>query len=292
MKEAYYFSHDYDPTSDPKIQALISQFGATGYGLYWRVIEMMHSSTDHKLPHKNYIYIAIGSYFSLDIEYVKRFVEDCTSVYELFQSDAITFWSNRVLRNFDTRNAISESRSKAGKISAEKRKQAIPEAQASAIDEQNSTLVEQTQTPVEQNSTKERKRKEKKREEIKEKNNISLPSSLIEVESYIHDMSLNVDPNFFYEYYTGTNWTDKNGNPVKNWKLKCLTWSKKADEKGEYNRNEVIPEGTRLGIGEFFLNGQRCYGDRKNPVIIPNNIPPRPNAQSYFNRESMKWEIS
>ena len=59
-KESYYFPHDYEPTGDPKIQALIGEYGATGYGIFWRVVEMLHSNAEHKLPFKNYIFLAIA----------------------------------------------------------------------------------------------------------------------------------------------------------------------------------------------------------------------------------------
>jgi len=58
MKESYYFSHDYEPTSDPKIAALLGEFGAVGYGIFWRIVEMLHSSKDHQIPKKKYIYSA------------------------------------------------------------------------------------------------------------------------------------------------------------------------------------------------------------------------------------------
>ena len=55
-KETFYFPHDYDPTGDPKMQALLGEFGGCGYGVFWRIIEMLHSDSSHKLPLKT-IYI-------------------------------------------------------------------------------------------------------------------------------------------------------------------------------------------------------------------------------------------
>lgn len=48
--------------------------------------------------------------------------------------------------------------------------------------------------------------------------------SLPEVESYINENHLNVDPEFFYNYFTEAEWVDAKGKKVKNWKLKCRTW--------------------------------------------------------------------
>lgn len=159
-KETYYFSHDYNPTSDPKIQALIGEHGAIGYGIYWRIVEMLHEDNNHKLELKKYIYIALAKQMSTSVEQVQGIVEDCINVYELFCSDEMHFWSERVMRNIDKRSEISSKRSKAGKISAENRKK--------------TTQVEQVPTHVEQIPTKEIKEKE-----IKVKEN----SIKIEIES-------------------------------------------------------------------------------------------------------------
>lgn len=148
-KDTYYFQHDYEPTSDPKIQALLKQYDWTGYGLFWRIIEMLHSDPLHKLPKKNFIFISLSS-GSTTVEQVLNFVESCISDFELFVSDGNYFWSDRVFSNIDKRDEISKKASKGGKASAEKRKKA--------------TAVERPlnvgSTTLEPNSTKKRKEKE------------------------------------------------------------------------------------------------------------------------------------
>ena len=158
MKDTYYFSHDYNPTSDPKIQALIGEHGAVGYGLYWRIVEMLHEEETHKLPCKKYIYLALAKQMSTSVEQVEIIVKCCIELCELFVSDNELFWSERVLRNIEKRTEISNKRSEAGKKSAELRK--------------ISTSVEQVSTSVQQNPTKERKVKENKVNENKENKEI------------------------------------------------------------------------------------------------------------------------
>jgi len=157
MKDTYYFPHDFNPISDPKIQALIGEYGAIGYGVFWRLIEIMHESELHKIEHKKYVFIGIAKQMLTSVEQIESIVNDCINTYELFKSDEIFFWSIRVLRNIEKREEISKKRSKAGKLSAETRK--------------NSTSVEQMLTSVEQIPTKESKGKEIKGNNIKEENN-------------------------------------------------------------------------------------------------------------------------
>jgi len=117
-ENTFWFPHDYEPTSDPKMQALIGEFGATGYGIFWRVTEMLHSEPDHKLPIKPYIFLAIAKQMSTSVEQIQSTVNFAIDVCELFESDSKFFWSNRVNRNLDDRAIISQKRSIAGKKSA------------------------------------------------------------------------------------------------------------------------------------------------------------------------------
>lgn len=152
MKDTYYFPHDFEPTSDPKIMALIGQYKAEGYGIFWRIIEMLHSDCEHKILKKKFIYLAISQQMQTSVEQVESIIKFCINPCELFMENDEYFWSERVYQNIEFRHNISEKRSKAGKESARKR----------ALIKENSTNVEQVSTSVQQNPTKERKGKESK----------------------------------------------------------------------------------------------------------------------------------
>lgn len=116
-----YFPHDYAATTDPKIQALIGEHGASGYGIYWRIVEMLHSDVRHILPLKKYIYIAIAKQMLANAEKIEAMVNECINTYDLLVSDGENFWSERVLRNIEARAQISKKRAVAGKRGAEER---------------------------------------------------------------------------------------------------------------------------------------------------------------------------
>ena len=185
MKDTYYFQHDYNPTADPKMQALIGEFGAIGYGIYWRLVEMMHEAENHKIEHKKYVITAIAKQMLTSVEQVSFIIENCINEYELFESDGEFFWSERVLRNINKRTEISEKRSIAGKISSERRKQ-------------NSTSVEQVLTSVQQNPTKESKGKESKRNKSIEKEiNIEDVKTYFKDNGYTEESAIK-----FFNYYS------------------------------------------------------------------------------------------
>ena len=121
-RNAFYFQHDYDPTGDPKIQALVGEYGAVGYGIYWRVVEMLHSDATHMLPKKKYVYTALAKQMLVDVASVEKIIEDCVLEFELFQSDDGHIWSNRVFLNVKKRQELQEKRVEAGKKSAKSRK--------------------------------------------------------------------------------------------------------------------------------------------------------------------------
>lgn len=63
------------------------------------------------------------------------------------------------------------------------------------------------------------------------------PPTLEEIEKYVLEKKLQVDAKKFYDYFTEGNWVDSNGNKVKSWKQKILTWSSYKKEKSKENKN-------------------------------------------------------
>jgi hypothetical protein len=159
-KDAYFFLHDYDTTGDPKIQTLLGEYGAAGYGIFWRIVEMLHSETNHKLPLKSYIFMAITKQMLSNAELIKEIVNYCIDPCEIFESDNAFFWSNRVNSNLEKREKISEIRSKTGKCGASSKWGEIAIA--------NSKIA---------NDSKGKERKGKKKEEKKLPDESALPEN-------------------------------------------------------------------------------------------------------------------
>ena len=69
-----------------------------------------------------------------------------------------------------------------------------------------------------------------------------VPPTLAEIQEYISTMNLNVDPRAFYDYFTapdseGRTWIDSEGKPVRNWKQKIQTWSRKGGRTRPQKKN-------------------------------------------------------
>jgi hypothetical protein len=158
-QETFYFSHDYNPSGDAKMFMLLNKYGATGYGVYWRIVEMLHSEEAHKLPLKKYIFTSLSQQLKVSEDDLMEMVDYAIKECELFIYDNEEyFYSERVNRNIAKRKEEHEKKSKAGKESAKVRKeQAELLEQLKAFTQSNH--VQQVLNGVQQCSTKEKKGK-------------------------------------------------------------------------------------------------------------------------------------
>ena len=88
------------------------------YGLYWVLIEIMHESSDSKLTCN--LIDGIAYQINVDITFLKEFYNECIAI-ELFVTDGVTYWSERVLRNKELLNEKRNLKSIAGKKGMENR---------------------------------------------------------------------------------------------------------------------------------------------------------------------------
>lgn len=209
MKDTFYFQHDYEPTSDPKIGALLAVHGGLGYGVWWRLIEMLHSVSEHKIEKKRYIYASLAQQMLTSVDQVSSIIEYCISECELFQSDGSYFWSDRVFRNIEHRNKTKEQKSLAGKASAEKRALL------------KSTVVQHDSTVVQRKPTKDRIGKDR----IENKRIQFTPPTELEVVAYFELNGYTGDyARKAFRYYDVADWHDKDGKKVTVWKQKMQQW--------------------------------------------------------------------
>ena len=60
--------------------------------------------------------------------------------------------------------------------------------------------------------------------------------TLQEIESYVREKSLLVDPVFFLNFFEAGNWHDSKGKAVKSWKQKLWTWHRANVQHGQHRR--------------------------------------------------------
>ena len=83
-----------------------------------------------------------------------------------------------------------------------------------------------------------------------------VPPTLQEIQSYISEKKYNVDAKKFFEWYTESEWKDRDGKPVKNWKLKVITWS-------THNGSTKTAAGKQTRTGEV---GRPSFAEQKSEI--------------------------
>jgi hypothetical protein len=99
MKEAFYFSHDYNARADVKIKSLIRCHGMLGYGIYWSIVEDLYQN-ENSIP-LDYESVAFDLRCSADV--IKSIIND----FDLFVIQDGSFGSLSVQKRIDDRNVRS-----------------------------------------------------------------------------------------------------------------------------------------------------------------------------------------
>ena len=160
MKDTFYFPHDYNAISDPKLMLVLSNCWLSGIGMYRIIIEILHQQENNTITYEAYKkYVKFYSTFENDSEQMFNKIEQVLITCWLLINNNNLITSNRVAKNKDKRMEISEKRSLAWKLSAKRR----------ASQKETSTSVQQNWTSVQQNWTSVQQGKEKKGKEKKEK---------------------------------------------------------------------------------------------------------------------------
>jgi len=115
MKDTYYFSHDYNPRGDEKIQGLLYEMGWEGYGLYWGLVELLYQNDGYlQLECKR-----IAFELRTDCNKIEKLIND----FDLFMINENNFTSKSVLHRLKKRKEKTLQTQKAAKIRWDKGKQ-------------------------------------------------------------------------------------------------------------------------------------------------------------------------
>lgn len=116
MKDTPWFRHDADARNDPKLIALIKDYGMQGYAYWWIVLENLRASDGYKMKYKQYVIDALSHQMMCSCDNVERFLDNCVG-YELLTKDKGFIFSQPMI------NRMKEVQSKSTKCreAAEKR---------------------------------------------------------------------------------------------------------------------------------------------------------------------------
>lgn len=118
-KDSIYFSHDSNASDDPKLIALVSVYGMTGYGQWWRLVEILraHAGYRYNISSK-FSYPALAKSLMCSRQEVEQFVKDCIEEFELLKTDGECIWSESLIRRMETWDNKKAAYSERGKKGA------------------------------------------------------------------------------------------------------------------------------------------------------------------------------
>ncbi len=126
MKDAYYFGHDANAFTDPKIMRLRASLGLEGYGFYFAILELMRNEKDYILDIEDmdFLFFHLG----IDQAKLKQMLSKCLAV-GLFKQEGSKLFSDSFLVRMVEVDKIRAKRREAGRKGG-KAKQSLSKAKA------------------------------------------------------------------------------------------------------------------------------------------------------------------
>jgi len=115
---------------------------------------------------------------------------------------------------------------------------------------QGGSKAKQTTSKAKQNGSKTKQTvsdKEKEKEKESNKAKAFKAPTLQQVTEYQAEKCNLVNPQYFYDFFTSSNWIDSNGKQVLNWKQKMISWQKA--EAGKIANNPNHTQQRREDVG-------------------------------------------
>lgn len=233
MKSSLYFKHDLDARADEKMRAMIIKHGATGYGIYWMVIEDLYRNKGRL----NRDYKALSWAYHQPQPKVKAVVEDFDAFYDAKGKIAC----RRVDRGLSELKRFREQARLAGRQGGLKRAARVRLGSAT------------------QNPSKERIGEERKGEREESAGN----PTLLEIEGYIKTTGSAVDPQRFFSVNQARGWMI-GATPIADWKALLLTWEKtekrESPKVSEDLKKKKCQNPTPCGLAGNWIAGRGADG--------------------------------
>jgi hypothetical protein len=219
-----WFQHDSDSTQDAKIKKLLIRHGAIGYAVYFHCLELIaaeiaESNLTFELDHDSEIIASNlfikGSENKSGIQIVEEIMRTLVEL-DLFREYEGHIFCIKLLKRVN----LSMTSNPAFRVAINKKKAEYHDSVMIRHDiVMRPTLPTLPTLPIEQ---KEKKTKDKKAFQAPE---------LEEIEKYILDKKMVIEPSKFFDWYTKTDWKDNTGKQISNWKNKAVNWDSREKEK-------------------------------------------------------------
>ena len=120
-----YFAHDINAVNDFKIQAMMFEYGVSGYGMFWVLCEAIASQKSCTLPLKDSYVRALASKAMVEVDVMKDFINACTEEFELLFTDGKSIWSDSLSKRMEKSRSNVDRAKKAAQARWNKPKEKV-----------------------------------------------------------------------------------------------------------------------------------------------------------------------
>ena len=225
-KNAYYFPHDMDAVSDPKLQAVLRLKGMEGIGAFWCLLERLYRQD-------GVLYVSEIPAMAWSLHTSEELLRSVISDFGLFDIDGDEVTSRSASARLAERRAKLEQKraaaSKGGKRTQSKRIAEMSQTDSESKADAQADAQASASADAQVRKGKERKGKDKEDKSSSiSKENIKkfVKPTVEEVAEYIREKGYNVDAEQFVNFYESKGW--KVGTtPMKSWTAAVVTWQKR-----------------------------------------------------------------
>ena len=119
-----WFPHDTKAHSDPKLQAVVFEFGWEGVGWFWDILARLREAPGHRIEWgRPYIQSSLAFIYRTPVERLMVFVQRLTNDFDLLVLENGFLWSRGMDRNMEELDSKRNQRVEAGRVSGEKRRE-------------------------------------------------------------------------------------------------------------------------------------------------------------------------
>ena len=201
----------------------------------------------------------------MDIDIVKSAVKLFTNLKMMDIMDDGTYYMNQIERmvGSTTSDAIRM------KTAREKKNKSIPHKDevnnVQKCSENVHQSIEYRDKSIEIDSEEKKPDKPVKTTRVKKE---FITPTLEQVESYVLEKQLVINPNKFIDWYSKTDWKDNEGKQIKNWKMKAINWDSREKEKNP----SAIPYSKPLPLQDQVPREKKkcpkCGGDIRGSACV------------------------
>lgn len=121
-KESWFEHRQNEIDKNAGLEAMVFQYGMTGYGYYWRLWEILRAQEGYRydIQHK-FSYTALAKDLITTADKVKEYIDSCINDFELLATDGEYIWSPELSHRMSPMDAKVEHLRANGRKGAEKR---------------------------------------------------------------------------------------------------------------------------------------------------------------------------